>query len=97
MRRLVENVRPDAPVVVAQWPWLDFANSLPMAAMEHEVSRQALMVSYVDAFWFVALACLVISPLTLFVRPLATGRTRRRAGRVSLEAAQALFRRPKLL
>ena len=68
--RLVEQIRPDSPLVTAQWPWLDFIAGRPMAAMDIEVARQALMVSYVNAFWLLAFACAVIAPLTLFVRPL---------------------------
>ena len=68
--RLVETVRPDSPMVVWQMPWLDFVSGQSLTRFDLEVSRQALMVSYVDAFWLLAIASALIAPLTLFVRPL---------------------------
>lgn len=72
--RLVETVRPDSPMVGWQMPWLDFVSGQALTRFDLEVSRQALMVSYVDAFWMLAIASAVIAPLTLFVRPLSLSR-----------------------
>lgn len=67
--RLAEGVRPDSPIVGLVNPGLDL--SLPDAAlrMDHEVVRQALMVSYVDAFWALSLLGAITMPLIVLLRP----------------------------
>lgn len=32
------------------------------------ITRQAMMVSYVDSFWLLFVACLAVMPLVLFLR-----------------------------
>lgn len=66
--RLVETIRPDNPAVALAAPDLDFGAPAQMAGMDLEVLRQALMVSYVDTFWALTIACLVAMPLVLFLR-----------------------------
>ncbi len=67
---LVEHLRPDSPIVAWLMPWLDFVAGGPLSRFEIEVGRQALMLSYVDAFWLLGFACTAIAPLTLFIKPL---------------------------
>jgi DHA2 family multidrug resistance protein len=62
--RLVETVRPDNPVMSD----FDFGALQAVARMDHEIGRQALMVSYVDSYWLLFVACLVVMPLVLFLR-----------------------------
>ena len=66
--RLVETVRPDNPVLALKAPDMDFGSSSMMAGMDVEVFRQAMMVSYVDTFWILAVACIVVAPLVIFLR-----------------------------
>jgi DHA2 family multidrug resistance protein len=62
--RLVETVRPDNPVMGD----FDFGALQAVARMDTEIGRQALMVSYIDAYWLLFVACLVVMPLVLFLR-----------------------------
>jgi len=66
--RLVETVRPDNPIVDLKLPDVDFFSSHMMAGMDLEVFRQALMVSYINTFWMLAVACLIVAPLVMFLR-----------------------------
>lgn len=68
--RLVEGVRPDNPVMAMRLPDFDFGASQMVAAMDLEISRQALMVSYTASFWFIFAASVILAPLTLLLRPL---------------------------
>ena len=67
--RLVENVRPDNPVVAAMAWDFDFDAVRQLARMDIEIGRQALMVAYADAFYLLFLAGLVAAPLVLLIRP----------------------------
>ncbi|MEJ2410783.1 MAG: DHA2 family efflux MFS transporter permease subunit [Novosphingobium sp.] len=62
--RLTEGLRPDNPVVQSALPNADFSLPSSVAAIEHEVVRQATMVAYVDAFWALSivglLACAMV-------------------------------------
>jgi DHA2 family multidrug resistance protein len=64
--RLVEGVRPDS--MAPGMADFDFGAVQAVARMDHEIARQAMMVSYVDAFWLLFVACLVVMPLVLFLR-----------------------------
>jgi len=68
--RLVEGVRPDNPAMIMNMPDFDFGIAQSIAQMAAEISRQALMVSYADAFWFLFIASLIVAPVTLFLRPM---------------------------
>jgi MFS transporter, DHA2 family, multidrug resistance protein len=68
--RLAEGVRPDNPVTGLHMPDFDFGAVQSIAQMHAEIGRQALMVSYVDAFWFLCVASLVVAPLALLLRPM---------------------------
>jgi DHA2 family multidrug resistance protein len=67
--RLAEGVRPDNPVMAWRLPNFDFFDPASVARINAEISRQASMVSYVDAFWGLFLVILVITPMILFMRP----------------------------
>jgi DHA2 family multidrug resistance protein len=56
---LTEGLRPDNPAFHAARPDFDFDLPEAAAQLSHEVARQAMMVSYVDAFrtMFVIAAC----------------------------------------
>jgi DHA2 family multidrug resistance protein len=66
--RLVEAVRPDNPVMAWRLPNFDFFDPAMVARINAEISRQAAMVSYVDAFWGLFLVTLIIAPMVLFMR-----------------------------
>jgi DHA2 family multidrug resistance protein len=68
--RLMEHLRPDNPL--AQAPYLSAPFSLTdpsgIAALNHEVTRQAAMVAYNDDFALMLIVILVSLPLLLLVR-----------------------------
>jgi DHA2 family multidrug resistance protein len=68
--RLMEHLRPDNPL--AQWPYLSAPFSLTdpsgIAALNHEVTRQAAMIAYNDDFALMLIVILVSLPLLLLVR-----------------------------
>jgi len=66
--RLTEGVRPDNPVLDLKVPGFDVHSPEMMTGMDFEILRQALMVAYVDTYWFLAIACLFAAPLVLFLR-----------------------------
>ncbi|CAN5234636.1 DHA2 family efflux MFS transporter permease subunit [soil metagenome] len=68
--RLVEGVRPDNPVLGLHSPDFDFALPTDVARMMGQVVRQATMVAYTDAFWFLFVVTMALTPLLLLMRPL---------------------------
>ncbi len=66
--RLVATIRPDDPRLASASPGFDFTAPLQLAHMNAEVTRQAAMVAYVDAFWFLFLVTLAALPLLLLLR-----------------------------
>src|SRR4051794_17566483 len=68
--RLIEHLRPDNPV--AQAPFLSAPFSLTnpsgIAALNHEVTRQAAMIAYIDDFALMLIVILASLPLLLLVR-----------------------------
>jgi len=67
--RLVEGVRPDNPTLARSGFHVDFSSLHSLAAVNAEITRQASMVSYVDAFYALFIIIIVISPMILFMRP----------------------------
>jgi DHA2 family multidrug resistance protein len=67
--RLIEAIRPDNPVVARAMPGLDFSSLSSVATLNAEVSRQAAMVSYIDAFWALFVVTVIVAPLILLMRP----------------------------
>ena len=67
--RLMEGVRPDNPAMQHAMPDFDFGVTSAVARLNAEVTRQASMVSYIDAFHFLFLTTLVVLPLILLMRP----------------------------
>src|SRR3546814_7552834 len=67
--RLVETVRPDNPNVAKAMPGLDFSSLESLLKVNGEITRQASMVSYIDAFYALFVVIILISPLILLMRP----------------------------
>ena len=66
--RLVEGVRPDNPALQQAAQGFDFDLPVMVARMNASITRQASMVSYIDAFWFLFVVTLAVMPLLLFLR-----------------------------
>lgn len=66
--RLVEGVRPDNPAMELRLPDFDLGSVQAVAGLDGEIMRQALMVSYIDSFWLMCVACIVVAPLVVFLR-----------------------------
>ncbi|MDE2596632.1 MAG: DHA2 family efflux MFS transporter permease subunit [Sphingomonadales bacterium] len=66
--RLIEGVRPDNPAINAGMPDLDFSSIPALSGIDHEVVRQALMVSYVDVFWALFVIGAFSAPLVFLLR-----------------------------
>ena len=68
--RLVEHLRPDNPLAQAPFLGLPFNLTTPsgLAALNHEVTRQAAMVAYIDDYALMMLVVVVSMPLLLLVR-----------------------------
>jgi DHA2 family multidrug resistance protein len=67
--RLVEGVRPDNPNLARGGFHVDFSSLHSLAAANAEITRQASMVSYIDAFYALFIVIIIISPMILFMRP----------------------------
>ncbi|MCB2073203.1 MAG: multidrug efflux MFS transporter [Novosphingobium sp.] len=67
--RLTEGVRPDNPAMDLTWPELDFTSSESLTGMHHEIARQAMMVGYIDSFWFLFVLSLILMPIIWLMRP----------------------------
>lgn len=66
--RLVEGIRPDNPVLAQSAPGFDAGMPAAVAGMNAEITRQAAMVSYVDAFWLLAVITFAAIPMLLLLR-----------------------------
>ncbi|MGE5268172.1 MAG: DHA2 family efflux MFS transporter permease subunit [Thiohalocapsa sp.] len=68
--RLVENLRPDNPLLQAPYLPAPYSLTTPggIAALNHEVTRQAAMVAYVDDFKIMMVVALLALPLLLLLR-----------------------------
>ena len=66
--RLVEGIRPDNPAADFHMPDFDFTVPRSIAELNAEITRQAGMISYVDAFWALFVLSLVMMPLILLMR-----------------------------
>ncbi len=67
--RLVERLRPDNPLLALRLPGFDFSSTRAVAMIHAEISRQALMVAYIDSFWLLCVVGVAVMPLVLLVRP----------------------------
>jgi DHA2 family multidrug resistance protein len=67
---LVEHLRPDNPLAQAPYLAPPFSLTSPsgIAALNHEVTRQAAMIAYIDDFMLMLIVILVSLPLLLLVR-----------------------------
>jgi DHA2 family multidrug resistance protein len=66
--RLVEGVRPDNPLLAMRMPGIDWSSPMALNQLEQAVIRQAMMVSYVDAFWALFLVGVVSAPCVFLLR-----------------------------
>ena len=66
--RLVEGVRPDNPVLAQRAAGFDFTAPFQVARLNAEITRQASMVAYIDAFWFLFIVMIAATPLLLLMR-----------------------------
>ena len=67
--RLVEGIRPDNPAMAWHLPDFDFNAPAAVAGLNAEISRQASMVSYVDAFWALFVVTVAMAPMIFLMRP----------------------------
>jgi DHA2 family multidrug resistance protein len=67
--RLVEGIRPDNPVLAWHLPDFDFSAPAAVAVLNEQITRQAGMVSYVDAFWGLFIVTLAMAPMIVLMRP----------------------------
>ena len=67
--RLIEGIRPDNPVLAWHLPDFDFDAPSAVAALNAQITRQAAMVSYVDAFWGLFIVTLAMAPMIILMRP----------------------------
>jgi DHA2 family multidrug resistance protein len=66
--RLVEHVRPDNPLAHVLGPGYSLTNPSGIAALNHEVTRQASMVAYIDNFYLMVIVILAALPFLLLLR-----------------------------
>jgi DHA2 family multidrug resistance protein len=66
--RLIEHVRPDNPLARTLGPGYSLTNPSGIAALNHEVTRQASMVAYIDNFYLMVIVILVALPFLLLLR-----------------------------
>jgi DHA2 family multidrug resistance protein len=67
--RLGEGVRPDNPALRLKAPDFDFSATQALAGMHQEIARQAMMVAYIDTFWFLLVLSVVAMPVIMLLRP----------------------------
>ena len=67
--RLTESIRPDNPVLSRAMPDFDFSSLQGLARMNGMITRQAGMVSYIDAFHLLFIVTLFVAPLVFIMRP----------------------------
>jgi MFS transporter, DHA2 family, multidrug resistance protein len=89
--RLVEQLRPDNPLVHTPHLASTFSLSSPsaVAALNAEVTRQAGMVSYIDVYRLMMLIVIVTIPLLLLVRRADAARPKAAAATGGLQAGRA--------
>jgi DHA2 family multidrug resistance protein len=66
--RLAEGPVPGSTMMEWRLPDFEFGATAAVARLDHEIARQALMVSYADSYWLIFLACLAVAPLIVLIR-----------------------------
>jgi len=66
--RLVEAVRPDNPVLAMNMPGIDWSSTATLGQLQQDIIRQAMMVSYIDAFWALFVLGMVAAPFIFLLR-----------------------------
>ncbi len=67
--RLAEVFFPRNPIVAMRAPDFDAGDPVSVAAMTAQIARHASMVAYVDCFWLLMVATLIMIPFVLLIRP----------------------------
>ena len=65
---LNSNIRPGNPILSTMARPIDLNNLASLAAINGEISRQAAMIAYIDAFKMIMIICFVALPLLVFMR-----------------------------
>jgi DHA2 family multidrug resistance protein len=65
---LAEHVRVDNPAFAMRPVPIDPTNPATLAGLEGQISRQAAMIAYIDAFKLIMMICFVAIPLLIFLR-----------------------------
>jgi DHA2 family multidrug resistance protein len=66
--RLMEHIRPDNPLAQTLASPFSLTEPHGIAALNHEVTRQAQMIAYIDDFHFMVIVILVSLPFLLLLR-----------------------------
>jgi MFS transporter, DHA2 family, multidrug resistance protein len=66
--RLIETLRPDNPLIHGLAPRYSLTTPTGVAALNHEVTRQAAMVAYINDFKLMMIIALLSVPILLFLR-----------------------------
>jgi DHA2 family multidrug resistance protein len=66
--RLAEGFRPDNPAMIYGMPTFDFDSASSVTQMSYEISRQATMVGYVNAFLVAGFLAFALVPLVMLMR-----------------------------
>ncbi|MDP9057712.1 MAG: multidrug efflux MFS transporter [Pseudomonadota bacterium] len=66
--RLVEAVRPDNPMLAMRMPGIDWGSAATLSGLQENIFRQAIMVSYIDAFWALFVLGMVAAPFVFLLR-----------------------------
>jgi len=67
--RLAESIGPDNPNLAYSLPDFDFNLPASVAQLNAEITRQAGMVSYIDAFWALFIMAIAVTPLLILIQP----------------------------
>jgi DHA2 family multidrug resistance protein len=65
---LVERIRPDNPALQGLPSQFNPNTTAGLATLDGEVTRQASMIAYIDAFYLTAILCVLCIPLLLLLR-----------------------------
>ncbi|MDE2404599.1 MAG: DHA2 family efflux MFS transporter permease subunit [Sphingomonadales bacterium] len=66
--RLAEGLRPDSPAMALRFGGFDWGSLSQVSGLEALLTRQAMMVSYIDSFWLLAVLGVVSAPFVFLLR-----------------------------
>lgn len=67
--RLVENIRPDNPILQMRYPDFDFGQASMVAMVQRQLEAQAAMVGFLNSYWIMAVLTALSIPFALLMRP----------------------------